>query len=132
MRKLLIAVIFSLSVALGSVAAQRDYCFKNGGLKVQQTISFTLTGNGLEGTFDVSGYDGNASADEFAFTGTKQGQVLTIKFTGKVPYNVAPGTRTIRWTLGEKSLTVPMFGKDYNGHRGYISYTATFERCKEI
>jgi hypothetical protein len=132
MQKLLITIIFSLGLGAGSVAAQSDHCFKNDGLKVQQTISYTLTGNKLEGTFDVSGHDPNASAEEFAFTGTKQGQVLTIKFKGKVPSVLAPGTHTIRWTLRKNSLTVPLYGKDYNKHRGYISYTATFQRCKEI
>ena len=132
MQKLLITIIFSLGLGVGSVAGQSDQCFKNAGLKVQQTISFTLTGSKLEGTFDVSGYDPNASAEEFAFTGTKQGQVLTIRFKGKVPYNVAPGTHTIRWTIGKNSLTVPMFGKDLNKHQGYISYTAAFGKCKEI
>jgi len=131
MQKLLITIIFSLSLAVG-VAAQSDHCFKNGGLKVLQVISYTLTGNKLEGTFDVTSYDGDGSAEESAFTGTKQGQVLTVKFKGKVPYDVAPGTRTIRWTLGKQTLMVPMYGKDYNKHRGWISYTATFERCKEI
>jgi len=40
-------------------------------LKVQQVISYTLTASKLEARF-VSGYDPNASAEEFAFTGTKQ------------------------------------------------------------
>ena len=98
-----------------------------------QVISYTLKGNKLEGTFDMTSYDGDGSAEESAFTGTKQGQVLTIRFKGKVPYDVAPRTRTIRWTLlGKSGLTVPMYGKDYNKHRGWISYTATFQRCKEI
>ena len=132
MQRLLITIIFSLGLAVGSVAAQTDHCFKNGGLKVLQVISYTLKGNKLEGTFDMTSYDGDGSAEESVFTGTKQGQVLTIRFKGKVPYDVAPGTRTIRWTLGKKTLTVPMYGKDYNKHRGWISYTATFQRCKEI
>jgi hypothetical protein len=57
MQRLLIAVLFSLTMAAGLVAAPKCHCFREDGLKVQQTISYTLTGNKLEGTFDVSGYD---------------------------------------------------------------------------
>src|SRR5262245_18580872 len=130
MSKLLITIIFCLGIAIGSVAAQSDHCFKRDGPKVQQTISYTLTGNRHQGTFDISSSDPNASAEEFAFTGTKQGTVLTVKFTGKVPYDAPPGTQTPRWTLGKNTLTVPMYGKDLNKHRGYTSYAATFQRCR--
>ena len=132
MQRLLIAVLFTRSLGVGLVAAQSDHCFKNDGLKLRQTISFTLTGNKLEGTFDVSGYVGAASAKEFAFTGKREGPVLTIRFKGNVPYTQAPGTHAIRWTLGQNSLRVPMFGKDHNKHRGYISYTMSFGKCKEV
>ena len=124
-------LIFSFGIAVGSVAAQVDYCFKNDGLKLQQTVSFTLTGSKIEGTMESGGYDENTSAETFEFTGTKRGTVLTVKFQGKPPYELTPGTRRIIWTLGTKNLKVPMYGKNYTTGK-YSAYTATFTKCKEI
>ena len=123
------AVVLVLFAA--SAAGQRDYCFKNDGLKVQQTASFTLTGSKLQGTFVTGEYDDSTPSATSEFTGTKYGNVLTIKFSGNVPYNVAPGTRSISWTLKTKGLIIPMYGKNYNTGK-YSAYSATFERCKEI
>ena len=120
-----------LILFVASASAQRDYCFRNDGLKVQQTASFTLTGSKLSGTFVTGGYDDSTPSETSEFTGTKRGNLLAIKFTGKVPYNVTPGTRSISWTLKSKSLIIPMYGKNYNTGK-YSAYTATFERCKEI
>jgi len=132
MQRLILGIVFILGVGVVSVAAQRDYCFKNDGLKVQQTVSFTVTGSKIEGTFESGGYDQNTSAETFEFTGTKRGNFLTIKFQGKPPYELAPGTRTIVWTLGARSLKIPMYGKNYNTGK-YSSYAAIFTMtCKDI
>jgi len=128
MQKLLLAAVLCLGT-VNAASAQRDYCFKNDGLKVQQTASFTLTGTKLNGTFVTGGYDTSTETSEF--TGAKRGNILNIKFIGKVPYNVAPGTRTITWTMKGKSLMILMYGKNYNTGK-YSAYTATFEGCKEI
>lgn len=130
MQKLSLAIVLCLGSATAAVA-QRDYCFKNDGLKVKQTASFTLTGSTLEGTFVTGGYDDGTADQTSEFAGTKRGNILTIRFHGKVPYNVSPGTRSISWTLKSRSLIIPMYGKNYNTGK-YSGYSATFERCKEI
>ena len=125
-------LIFSLGLAAGSAAAQRDYCFKNDGLKLQQTVSFTLTGARLEGTFESGGYDQNTSAETFEFTGTKHGSLLTIKFQGRLPYELPKGSRGIVWTIQAKKLRIPMYGKNYTTNK-YSNYTAAFTAtCKDI
>lgn len=128
----IIGIVFvCLGIAVISVPAQRDHCFKNDGLKVSQTVSFTLTKTKLEGTFETGGYDRETSAETFEFTGTKAGNLLTIKFARKPPYEIPRGTKKIVWTLGSKTLRVPMYGKNYTTMK-YSNYTAIFDRCKEI
>lgn len=131
MKILLTAFLFCASLAAGSVAAQTDRCFKNDGLKLQQIVSFTMTGNKIEGTFESGGYSQDTSMETFEFTGTKRGNLLTIKFVGRPPYELPRGTRTIVWTLGTTSLKIPMYGKNYNTNK-FSTYTTTFAKCKEI
>jgi hypothetical protein len=127
----LIVGIFLLFSATASALAQRDYCFKNDGLKVTQTISFTVTGHKVEGTMESGGYQDSTSAETFEFTGRRAGNMITVKFAGKPPYQLPSRTRTITWTLGSRSLRVPMFGKNYVSNK-WSAYTAKFDRCKEL
>ena len=131
MKKTLGILLFGLVLLVGLASAQKDYCFRNDGLKVRQTVSFTLTRNKVEGTFESGGYDQTTSAETFEFTGTKTGSLLTIKFSGKPPYELPPRTRKIVWTLGTKSLRIPTFGKNYNTGK-YSTYVASYGKCKEI
>ncbi len=131
MEKMLASILVSLTFCVVNAAAQRDYCFKNDGLKVTQTVSFTVTGNKVEGTMESGSYDNGTSAETFAFTGKKTGPILTIKFARKPPYEPAHGSRTIKWTLGTGKLKIPMYGKNYVSMK-YSNYIATFARCKEI
>jgi hypothetical protein len=130
MQKLFIAFLFCLAFGIVTASGQTEYCFHNDGLKLQQNVSFTVTKNKIEGTFESGGYDDNTSAETFDFTGTKVGNLLRIRFAGKkAPYEMAPGTKRIVWTLGTKTLKIPTFGKNYNT-RKYSAYIATYEKCK--
>ena len=131
MRKIFAVLLFCLTVGVVTTAAQTDHCFQNDGLKLRQTVRFTVTGNKIEGTFESGSYDENTSAETFDFTGTKQGNLLTIKFAdAKPPYELPPGVRRIVWTLNAKRLSIPTYGKNYNTGR-YSTYTAVYEQCKE-
>jgi hypothetical protein len=130
MKKAFGVLFFCLCLAVVSASAQRDYCFHNDGLKVKQTVSLTIKGNKIEGTFESSGYDENTSAETFDFTGTKTGNLLTIKFEGKAPYELPPGTKRIVWTLGARTLRIPTYGKNYNT-RKYSTYGATYQKCRQ-
>ncbi|MBS1792481.1 MAG: hypothetical protein JSS81_01435 [Acidobacteria bacterium] len=131
MVKLFISALFGVVLTAFSVSAQTDLCFKNEGLKFVRTVSFTLQGNKLEGTFESSGYEPTTSAETFEFTGRKTGSRLTIKFAGKPPYELPPGTKTIVWTLGPTTLKIPTYGKNYTTNR-YSAYTAVYNKCGEI
>lgn len=122
-------LMLCLVFVAGQATAQKDYYFENDGLKVRQIVSMTITGNKIEGTMESGGYDENTSMETFDFTGTKTGNLLTIKFAGKPPYELAPGTKKIVWTFGATTLKIPMYGKNYNTKK-YSTYTASFGKCK--
>ncbi|SRR5258708_37742402 len=131
MKQISLAIVLSLGCGVITASAQRDYCFKNIGLKVTQTVSFTIKRNKVEGTFESGSEDGTTSAETFDFTGTKVGARLHIKFMGKPPYELLPHTRSIVWTLGTSSLRIPTCGKNYNTGK-YSTYVASYGRYKEI
>ncbi|MEP6901951.1 MAG: hypothetical protein ABJA66_09385 [Actinomycetota bacterium] len=131
MKKIFTLILYFLALAVSTVSAQTEFCFKNEGLKQVHTVSFTVTGNKIEGTFEVSGYDESTSAETFEFTGIKSGNLLTIKFSGTVPYQRAPKTSKIVWTLGKTTLKIPIYGKNYNSNK-YLVYPATYEKCSEL
>jgi hypothetical protein len=107
MKQLIGILLFGLVFAVASASAQRDYCFENQGLKDQHRVSITITGNKVEGTFEVSGYDPATSAETFDFTGTKSGTLLRIRFEGKPPYQLPPKTKQIVWTQDKTRLRIP-------------------------
>ena len=123
-------MLIGLSISVGTAMAQKEYCFENDGLKLKQIITMTITGAKVEGTMESGGYDADTSMETFDFTGTKRGTLLSIKFGNKPPYELAPGTKRIVWTLGTRSLKVPTYGKNYDT-RKYSAYTAVFDKCKE-
>jgi hypothetical protein len=131
MNKICGILFICLGLAVLTVSAQTDLCFKNEGLKQLQTVSFTITGNKIKGTFEVSGYDGSTSAETFEFTGTRSGNLLTIKFLGTIPYERPPKTSKIVWTLGKTTLKIPVYGKNYQTNK-YSVYSATYRKCREI
>lgn len=130
MNKIIGLLLFGLFTGVGAVSAQTDYCFQNDGLKLQTRATFTVTKNKIEGTFESGGYENTNSAETFDFTGTKIGNLLTISFAGKPPYQLPPRTKRIVWTLGKSSLQIPTFGKNYQTGK-YTAYTATYQKCQE-
>ena len=126
-----LTLLFCLLCVVASASAQKQYCFENDGLKDRLKVSLTITQNKVEGTFEKSGYEETNSAETFAFTGTKTGNLLTIKFdAGKTPYQTAPRTRRIVWTLGAKVLKIPIYEKNYDTGK-YSTNADSFDECSE-
>lgn len=130
MKKIIKIFCFCILLAV-SGSAQTRFCFENKGLKSTHQISFELEGNKIvEGYYETIGDMPDTSAETFNFSGTKSGNVLKIKFAGTIPYERAPKTTAIVWTLGKSVLTVPTYGKNYNTNK-YSTYQAKFEKCTE-
>ena len=96
MRKIFAIFLFLVTFAVSNVQAQKLLCFENKGLKLIQRISFELEGSRIkEGYFETMSYDTDTSAETFAFSGTKTGVSLSIKFAGTIPYERPPRTKSI-------------------------------------
>jgi hypothetical protein len=130
MKRILGVLLFGLAFGVVTASAQKDSCFENKGLKSQHRVSMTITGGAkVEGTFEVSGYEETTSAETFDFTGIKRGNILAVKFQGKPPYELPPGTKRIVWTLSNTTLEIPIYGKNYDTGK-YSVYTATYTKCQ--
>lgn len=119
---------FLFVAATMTASAQQDYCFENEGLKLKQIVRMMIIGNKVEGVMESGAYDAG-NMETFEFTGTKAGSVLTLKFTGGIPYERAPGTKKIVWMFRPPTLKIPMYGKNYNTNK-YGGYTASFKPCE--
>lgn len=130
MKKIILIFCFCLLSAV-SISAQKTLCFENKGLKEEHRISFELEGNKIvEGYYETIGDIPGTSAETFSFSGTKSGNVLTIKFSGTIPYERPPKSKSIVWTLGKTFLIVPTYGKNYDTNK-YSTYQAKFEKCTD-
>ena len=100
MKKSIITLFFVLFIGAISASAQKQYCFENEGLKVSTSILFTVTGNKItEGEFSTVSYEETDTPVKSAFTGTKTGNILTIKFAGTAPDEFTK-IKIVKWTLG--------------------------------
>jgi hypothetical protein len=127
MKKTIITLFFVLFIGTISASAQTKYCFENDGLKATTGILFTVSGNKItNGEYTKTEYDENSTPVKATFTGTKVGNVLTIKFAGTAPDEFTK-IKINKWTLG-KSLKVQMYGKNYQTNKWGV-YSATFTGC---
>lgn len=132
MKKNILLGAFCILAAAISTSAQKDFCFENQGLKVKQTVRMILINDKkIEGVFESGGGDETSPMETFKFDGTKTGNLLTISFDGgRPPYEVARGTKRIVWTLGARTLKIPIYGKNYDTNK-YSTYAASFGKCQE-
>ena len=127
MKKSIITLFFVLIVGTISASAQKQYCFENEGLKATTGILFTVSGSKIiDGEYSKTEYDESSTPVKAAFTGTKAGNVLTIKFSEKAPDDFMK-IKIIKWTFG-KTLKVQMYGKNYQTNKWGV-YSATFTGC---
>jgi len=130
MKKLMGIVLFGGFLIIANASAQTQQCFESEGLKTKQTVSLVILGGGrIEGSFKTSGNDDGNAEELTGFFGTKKDNLLTISSAEKIPYEVAPKTKKIVWTLGAKTLKIPMYGKNYDTNK-FSAYNSTFEKCK--
>ena len=145
MQRILIGIIFGLGLAVGSAAGQVDHCYQYDSAKKYYLVSFTVTGDKLEGFYVSDRF--NRDGKHLDFTGTKRGNVVTIVFKEKAPDDISPppttpssnrhpssGMRgaTIVWTLAPKArMKVPLYVRD-TGSGKYTTRTAVFGPCRDV
>ena len=123
--------IFLLFLSAKVSSAQNVLCFENKEFNRINRISFELEGSKLvEGYFETVRGSEDTSAEAFGFSGTKSGASLTIKFAGTIPFERAPKTRAIVWTLEKETLKVPVYEKNPQTNR-LASRTAIFKKCTD-
>ena len=122
---------FILASGLRAFAGVEELCFKNAGLKDEQTVSLKIDESRVTGTYEVVRDYDSESAEKFEFTGTRSGKVLKVKFKGnKLP---SPGMKSLNWTLlddGEKQvLRIKFNSKNYETGK-YEDTPVEFEACE--
>lgn len=129
-RHLLFSVLIVASgvPALGGI---EELCFKNAGLKDEQTVSLNINESRVTGTYKIMRDYSSDSVETFDFTGTRSGTTLKVKFKGsKLP---SPGMKSPTWKLvddGEKQiLRIKFNGKNYETNK-FEDTEVEFESCE--
>lgn len=132
MKNLILTLVITLST-FTFVSARADKCFQSGWLQQHHSITFSVKGTAVTGTFSVTRDD---EKTDYQFTGTKNGSTITVRFAGgKVP-DVAPSEmRNFVWTLAAKPdrevLRIKVYGKNYDTNK-YATNTAEYDPCPTL
>jgi hypothetical protein len=134
MKKLLpfLILIFSVSTAFAQAQAK---CFRNDGLKDNHIVRFEADGGDVAGSYSVEPEGDAEKTRTFDFSGTRKGNVLTVRFAGETPSGIATPTKTksLIWTLAQTAngeiLRIKFYGKNYQTNK-FADYTADFLPCE--
>lgn len=130
------SVFYLLCILLGSYPSAYGQtvakCFRAEWLQGERVVEFTLRGNKASGTFIVRG-DSNANTGVYNFSGTLEGNTLSVAFAGNNLPDVSPSEmKGLDWTLlkrGDKeTLRIKFSGKNYRTNK-YEESFADFESC---
>jgi hypothetical protein len=130
------SVFYLLCILLGSYTSANGQtvtkCFRADWLQGERVVEFTLKGNKASGTFIVRG-DTIANTGIYNFSGTLDGNTLTVAFAGNHLPDVSPSEmKSLVWKLskrgGKESLRIKFSGKNYQTNK-YEESFADFESC---
>ena len=133
MKKILLLILILICAAAVFAQAQTK-CFRNDGLKDNHIVRFEADGGDVAGSYFVE-TDGDAEQTQtFDFSGTRSGNILTVKFAGDAPIGVAPSkTKSLIWTLDQSEngeiLRIMFYGKNYETNKN-ANYSAEFVSCE--
>ena len=122
---------FILASGVPAFGGIEELCFKNAGLKDEQTVSLNIDESRVTGTYKIMREYSADDVETFAFTGTRSGTTLKVKFKGnKLP---SPSMKSPNWTLvddGEKQiLRIKFSGKNYDTNK-FEDSVVEFESCE--
>jgi len=120
-----------LTSGLPAFGGIEELCFKNAGLKDEDTVTLNIDETRVTGTYKIMRDYSSDTVETFDFTGTRTGKTLKVKFKGnKLP---SPGMKSLDWTLsedGEKEiLRIKFNGKNYDTNK-FEDSLVDFESCE--
>ena len=138
MKKVSVLYLICIFLGAGSLANGQSVskCFRADWLHGERTISFTIDGSEVTGTFSVVNADDDDNLQHVAtyeFSGMLKDNTLTVAFAGNRLPDVAPSEmKSLIWTLsksgGKESLRIKFRGKNYQTNK-YEVRSADFESC---
>lgn len=119
-----------LTSALPAFGGIEELCFKNAGLKDEETISLKIDESRVTGTYKIMWDYSADTVETFDFTGTRAGKSLKIKFKGnKLP---SPSMKSLNWTLDDdgtkQTLRIKFNEKNYDTKK-FEDSLVDFESC---
>lgn len=105
----------------GEVKTKTEKCFTNPGLKYETVITLVTDGNELSGNVKSTELE-TTKAEQVNFTGTADGNKLTITFQGNAPVVGASSEWTTKpWVLenaeGKEKLLITFNAKNYETNK---------------
>jgi len=121
-----------LAYAVGCTAQSNSKCFRAEWLQGERSVNLAINGNKVSGTFMVGSSD-DPDRKTYSFSGTRRGNVLTVRFAENKRPDVSPSElKNLVWTLVRKGnrelLRIKVFGKNYTTNK-YGDSFAYFEPC---
>ena len=129
--KHLLVSAWILASALPAFGGIEELCFKNAGLKDEETVSLNIDESRVTGTYTIMRDYSSDTVETFPFTGTRAGKTLKVKFKGnKLP---SPNMKSLNWTLDDdgskQTLRIKLNGKNYETNK-FEDSLIDFESCE--
>lgn len=129
--KHLFVATWILASALPAFGGIEELCFKNEGLKDEETVSLNIDETRVTGTYKIMRDYSSDAVETFPFTGTRTGKTLKVKFRGnKLP---SPNMKSLNWTLDDdgtkQTLRIKLSGKNYETNK-FEDSIIDFESCE--
>jgi hypothetical protein len=129
-----VALICFFTLATNSMWGQTESkCFSNDGLKCTTTVKFSIDqDNKISGTVVCFEYE-DMPKKQSSFTGTKTGNTLKVKFSGKPPIvGTASEWTNKAWTIkkvnGVEKLIIVFYAKNYETNK-WSNTDCEFDPC---
>ena len=128
-RLFFVTILFASGLpAFGGI---EELCFKNGGLRDEETVTVNIDESRVTGTYKIMRDYSPDTIETFDFTGTLTGKTLKVKFKGnKLP---SPAMKSLNWTLDDdgtkQTLRIKFNEKNYDTNK-FEDSLVDFEACE--
>ena len=120
--------VATLGAASQAIAQAGIPCYVNKGLRDEERIAFIRNGAALSGEWLIDREYDTGKRERYPFTGTQQGNRISITFSGGAPDSMPPKQKQHTLTEQTNALLVERYGRNHVTGTWDI-YTATYLRC---